>query len=111
MVARPEPPEGQPQSVANPPETKAQEMSKFWASAKKYEKDTSRIIALSKEHFGAVPAELEGTRRAQLIALLETGELPADAIDHDSVPTYTEDGKMVCEVCGLALDEETGKHI
>ncbi len=111
VVARPEPPEGQPQSVANPPETKAQEMSKFWASAKKYEKDTSRIIALSKEHFGAVPAELEGTRRAQLIALLETGELPADAIDHDSVPTYTEDGKMVCEVCGLALDEETGKHI
>ncbi len=110
VVARPEPPEGQPQSVANPPETKAQEMSKFWASAKKFEKDTSKIIAASKEHFGAVPAELEGTRRAQLIALLETGELPEPAEAHEPVPVYTEDGVMVCEVCKEKLDEETGKH-
>lgn len=111
VVARPEPPQGENQSITNPPLTKAQEMSKFWVAAKKFEKDTAKITAASKEHFGAPPAELEGARRAQLIALLETGELPADAEpQHEASMTYTEDGQAVCEHCGQPCDEETGLH-
>lgn len=115
VVARPEPPKGEPQSIPNAPESKAKEMSAFWSAAKKFEKDTAKIVAASKEHFGDIPANLEGIRRAQLIHMLETGELPPKegdgaTYDHDADMYYDADGTALCSVCEAEVDEESGQH-
>jgi hypothetical protein len=111
VVARPEPPEGKLQPVSGAPETKAQEMSKFWAAAKRFEKDTGKIIAASKEHFGGAPAELEGLRRALLLKLLETGELPEQVAGHEVEMACTEDGNPICSICEKPCDEDGKGHI
>jgi hypothetical protein len=112
------------QQAKTPPadeQNQAVAMNVFWVAAKQVEKDADKVIEASKKTFGKEPAELSPQQRTDLLALLATGELPADAppaaeaaqgYDHDPVPMYNGRGEMRCEVCSVLLvgDENAPEH-
>ncbi len=103
-----------------------EEVKQLGVELKQYLPDPSQrfvVSALDADHAAAALGHVRSAiaQRAALEAAVaeeEDGSLSAfsgeDAIEeppHAAVMKYTPGGKAFCEVCGEAVDEQTGEHV
>jgi rubrerythrin len=91
---------------STPPASPPMTIGEWWAAVRKTGCTQAMATKLAKERYNVEPRELSAEARAEMLASIQATAATATAADCDHEPAYTEEGVMVCQKCGLLLEDE-----